>query len=120
MVEESLGVVMKTVAWSSLAFRRAGMNEATYFSIDGREILVCEVASVPDDFVWPPKPKTAEEFHVDDGFAAEVPLTHRWGDLVFEGEVTRCIKSARYDPLDALDDLILDEADDFDFLGEDE
>lgn len=111
---------MKLVAWSSKAYRQEGRGEAIYLTVDGREIPVCEAADVPDDFVWPPKNQVQLEFHADDKFEPEVPLLWRWGDLVFEGEVVRCVKGAPSDPeLEAMmDNLRTDEADDFGFLRE--
>lgn len=108
------------VAWSSQR-NREELGGAIYLMRDGREVEVCEVAEVPDDFVWPPKKQVVEQvFHVDDKFIDdEVPTCWRWGDLVFEGEV---VKYLRQSPKAAArhreEDFMLDRIDDFGLMEE--
>ena len=84
---------MKLVAWSSASYNEE-MGGAIYLLADGREIEVCEVAEVPDSFVWPPPPKPTTDFHVDDDFEGPKgpPFMWRWGDLVLEGETTKFLR----------------------------
>jgi len=109
---------MKQVAWSSQRFQ-AELGGAIYLMRDGREVEVCEVADVPDDFVWPPKQTEPEGFHVDDKFEIEAPSTWRWGDLVFEGETVKYLRqSAKAAARHAEEDLMHDRTDDWGLLEE--
>lgn len=95
------------------------LGGAIYLTKDGRELEVCEVMEVSDDFVWPLKRREIEAFHADDAFGgADGPLG-LWGDLVFEGEVIKFLRlSPKAAERAALELEAMDYADDFGFLEE--
>ena len=106
---------MKTVAWYSEAADHH-YGASTYLDLKGNEIRVTEVADVADD--WSPDRKTkVDTFHDQDEFDEELPLTHRWSDLVYLGEIGKMVRGnpvqdfffeqddREYDPFDE-DDLV--------------
>ena len=97
---------MKHVAWTSeIALRVNG--GATWTRPDGNEVVVCEVATVPDDFDPNKKVEPDKGFHDEDDFGSKLPCS-RWPDIKYVGEVLKCVKgnpNYGFDSLDWGDDL---------------
>jgi len=100
---------MKYVAWVSQT-QLDKFGGATWTRPDGSEIVVTEVAEVPVDFD-PNKVEVNEGFHDDDDFSIKVPCSN-FPDLVYVGEVVKCVKGAPDDPDDfdaEINNWLLDE-----------